>query len=237
MHSARPTILLTGFGPFPGIPANATSFLVPLLADKARQAFPGFRVVGEVLPTEWVGAPERLARLLETLEPDLALHFGVARGARGLEIEARAHNICRLSQDAVGALPDGAAVLAEGPERLPSRLPAAHIVRRLRARGIPAFISRDAGSYLCNALLYHSLVAASRHGNGRRVGFVHVPANLVGPPHQPMRPEPGCPLRWPDVLDGGVELIAAALGVACGPGVRPDRGGNGMPRRPMMRFQ
>lgn len=234
MHRARPTILLTGFGPFPGIPANATSVLVPLLTDKARKAFPGFRIVGEVLPTEWIAAPERLARLLETHEPDLALHFGVARGARGLEIEVRAHNVCRNAQDAAGTLPESAAILAEGPARLPSRLPAAHVVRRLRARGIPAFISRDAGSYLCNALLYHSLLAASRHGNARRVGFVHIPASLVKAGAMRPAPEPGCPLRWPDVLDGGVELIAATLGIAYGPGLRAAGGSSGMRWSPML---
>lgn len=223
MHAARPTILLTGFGPFPGIPANATSVLVPLLTDRARQAFPGFEIVGEVLPTEWVAAPERLAHLLEAHAPELALHFGVARGARGLEIEVRAHNVCRNSQDAAGALPGGPAVLAEGPERLASRLPAAHIVRRLRARGIAAYISRDAGSYLCNALLYHSLLAASCTGAARRVGFIHVPASLVKAGAMRPQPEPGCPLRWPDVLDGGVELIAAALGIAHGPRQRAAR--------------
>ena len=40
----------------------------------------------------------------------------------------------------------------------------AHIVARLRRRGIPAFVSRDAGAYLCNAALYHSLRVRAGRG-------------------------------------------------------------------------
>ena len=56
---ARPIVLLTGFGPFPGVPENATAVLVPRLAKAARELFPTYDFVAEILPTEWTAAPQK----------------------------------------------------------------------------------------------------------------------------------------------------------------------------------
>ncbi len=74
----RPTVLLTGFGPFPGIPENASGNLVKILARKARRSMPEYRFASAVLATEWSRAPKQVASLHERLEPVLALDFGVA---------------------------------------------------------------------------------------------------------------------------------------------------------------
>ncbi len=147
--------------------------------------------------------------------PDLALHFGVSSRARGFEIEQRARNACAATPDASGALPTGAAISDGGTEHLPASLPVRHIVARLRQLGIPAFVSRDAGTYLCNAALYHSLVCAKdKDAAGRRVGFVHIPATLARP-GGPNRGRTGaCPLTWDEALDGALEILAACLGRA-----------------------
>ena len=80
---ARRTILLTGFGPFPGVAENATSKLVPALAAAAREAFAEHAFLSEILDTAWDSAPARVAALLAHHKPHLALHFGVAREAQG----------------------------------------------------------------------------------------------------------------------------------------------------------
>jgi pyroglutamyl-peptidase len=169
MQDARTTVLITGFGPFPGVPVNATMQLVPELAQAAARQFAGVRIATEVLATEWTSAPRRLDGLLAEIEPDLVLHFGVSPRARGFEIEARARNVCTQAPDAAGALPVGTAIRDGGAEFMAASLPAQHIVARLRRRGIPAFVSRDAGGYLCNATLYHSLGARATHRPPRRV--------------------------------------------------------------------
>jgi pyroglutamyl-peptidase len=217
---ARTTVLVTGFGPFPGVPVNATMLLLPELSRPATKLFPDVHFVFEVLPTEWSAGPRRLERLLAEVEPDLALHFGVSSRARGFEIEQRARNACATTPDASGALPTGAAIREGGTEHLPASLPVRHIVARLRQLGIPAFVSRDAGTYLCNAALYHSLVCAKDEGAaGRRVGFVHIPATLARP-GGPNRGRTGaCPLTWDEALDGALEILAACLGRAR-PGAR-----------------
>lgn len=208
---ARTTVLVTGFGPFPGVPVNATMRLLPELSRSVSRLFPDVRFAFEVLPTEWAAGPRRLNRLLAETAPDLALHFGVSSRARGFEIEQRARNACAATPDASGALPKGVAVQDGGAEHLPASLPVRHIVARLRRLGIPAFVSRDAGAYLCNAALYHSLSSA-RDASGRRVGFVHIPATLARPGGANRGRSGACPLTWEEALDGALEIVAACLG-------------------------
>jgi len=208
---ARTSVLITGFGPFPGVPVNATMRLLPELAQVAPRLFPDVRFAFEVLPTEWVAGPQRLQLLLAEVAPDLALHFGVSSRARGFEIEQRARNACAATPDAAGALPAGAGVLSVGPPYLSASLPLRHIVVRLRRLGIATFISRDAGAYLCNAALYHSLLCAKdAAGCGRRVGFVHIPATLARGGANRGR-SGACPLTWQQALDGALEILATAL--------------------------
>jgi pyroglutamyl-peptidase len=208
---ARTTVLITGFGPFPGVPVNATMRLVPELAEAAGRAFAGVCIATAVLATEWAAAPRALDRLLGEIAPDLVLHFGVSSRARGFEVESRASNVCVSSPDAAGVLPPGPAVQPGGSTHMPASLPVQHIVSRLRRRGIPAFVSRDAGGYLCNATLYHSLVCG-REAPGRRVGFIHIPATL-GRPGAANRGRVGASrLGWEQAREGGLEILAACLG-------------------------
>ena len=220
MPTDRPTILLTGFGPFPTIAANATSVLVPHIADAARQTFAGLNVEARILPTEWRAGLDEATVLYAELKPVLALHFGVSSRATGFEIETRGRNVCSPSRDAAGLLPTFAQVSPAGPEYLSASLPASHIVHRLRQRGLPASLSRDAGGYLCNALLYRSQELTRRHALATRSGFIHLPSDLVNERNPARGPMPGCRLGWADVIEGGLEVIAAALGRPALPAAR-----------------
>jgi pyroglutamyl-peptidase len=213
MASGRTNVLLTGFGPFPNVPANATSLLVPRIAQAARLAYPGINFEVRTLPTEWVAGLDHLGAHYEALAPALALHFGVSSRARGFEIEQRGVNRCAFVPDAAGAFPSGLALRESGARYLMSTVPVTAIVARLRARGLPAFVSRDAGAYLCNAALYAALDLARLHAHASRVGFVHLPTSLLVEQRRPQfGPHPRCPLTWAQVIDGGVEIIGAALG-------------------------
>lgn len=208
--SARTTVLITGFGPFPGVPVNATMRLLPELAHSAERRYPDVHFAAETLPTEWAAAPRLLDRLLADLEPDFAVHFGVSSRARGFEVERRARNLCSVQPDAAGVLPLSTNLNSGGPEHLAASLPVQHIVTRLRRLGIPAFESRDAGTYLCNATLYHSL-ACGRATPRRRIGFVHVPASLARPGNPNHGRTGACPLTWAQALGGALEILAVCL--------------------------
>ena len=214
----RTTVVITGFGPFPGVPVNATMLLVPGLVAAARAAFPGTHFVSEILPTEWRAAPKRVDQLLAQYQPDLVLHFGVSGRARGFEIETRGHNVCAMAPDAAGLQPPKPDVRSGGAMRIAARVPVAEISRRLRLRAIPAFQSWSAGTYLCNATLYHVLAATV--GSACDAGFVHIPS-LLAPPGPapvagaPLRCSPGCPMTWDQAREGALVILATCLGRAC----------------------
>lgn len=211
-RARRPVILLTGFGPFPSVPENASSLLVPELAEKVARRFRSHTVTPVILPTEWAAAPETVISLLAEHAPVVALHFGVSSRARGFEIELRGHNVRAAASDACGDVPDHDFVIEGGRRHLSTNLPAARIVARLRRQRIPAYLSRDAGTYLCNALLYHSLHTATRLRNPVCNGFIHVPDALVAKVrrrHGAVR----CPLDWSQAVEGAMEIVATCVGL------------------------
>lgn len=201
-QTPRPTILITGFGPFPGVERNATAMLVPRLAAAARRRFDGLGVATAILPTDWHAAPVALSRHLDRARPGIAVHFGVSRAARGFVIETLGRNERRDSADAAGRRPHSRSVVDDGPPSRASSLPVDDIVARLAAHGHPVSTSDDAGGYLCNAILYHSLGHSVTSSIPRRAGFVHVPADLG---------EPCAPLSVRAAVAGGLEILEACL--------------------------
>lgn len=206
--SETTTLLLTGFGPFPGVKDNASARLVEHLAPLARQELrkAEHSVTGHIdvhsaiLPTEWQRAPETLRDLIETYQPDLSLHFGVAREAQGFHIETRAANACRLEDDAAGLRPAAEWLHPKGAAFRRVTIPAQEIAARLTALGFPASLSNDAGAYLCNAVLYHALAPSRAHHKPRRAGFIHIPVSLDGPP-----------LTFNQALSGALEIARISL--------------------------
>lgn len=208
----RDTILLTGFGPFPGVTENASQRLVPKLAHLAARRFSAHRVVARILPTEWDRAPSRLQDLYERERPKLVLHFGVSPSANGFVIETEAHNTCKEAADASGALPRESTVVKGGPDAMTARLPVQDILDRLAAIKVPATASRDAGGYLCNAILYKSLVCAEQISEPEAVGFFHIPRGIP-PALLKSRANPDeIRFDWGTALIGGLEIIRTCLG-------------------------
>jgi pyroglutamyl-peptidase len=208
----RPTVLLTGFGPFPGVPDNASATLVRNVVRVARSALPEFRLAHSILPTEWRRAPRRIVALHKRFRPILALHFGVASEARSIRLETTARNFCRASLDVAGAPPSARVLCEDGPEDRRVTIDIPTIADALKTGGWPCAISEDAGGYLCNAVLYHSLASADDRGCCR-VGFVHIPADLSKPP-----------LGLEETAEAAVEIIRVALvPIRAGAGASHDR--------------
>lgn len=206
MTGCSDTIVLTGFGPFPGMPENVSARLVPKLVQLAARRFTAHRIVGRILPTEWVRAPADLEALYARERPKLALHFGVSERAIGFVIETQGKKASGALADASGAYPPRAS-LTPSPAALAVQLPTREIVERLQALGIAARLSDDAGAYLCNAVLYRSLELALAAREPVKVGFVHIPHILP-----PVGSSGIGPLDFNQALAGGLEVIRAALG-------------------------
>lgn len=202
------TVLLTGFGPFPGVPMNASATLAHEMAAHAPRRLPraaDFAFHAETLPTEWDAGPARLAELHDRLEPAVVLHFGVSERAAGFVIETRGENACLDALDAAGRPPPHTLLSHSGPDARAATIPALPIVDRLRGEGFTAHASTDAGRYLCNAVLYRSLEWAAARSNSAhavpapRIGFVHIP-------HDPLA---ACAPRTP--LNGALIILETCL--------------------------
>jgi len=169
-----PTILVTGFGPFPGAPFNPTGPLVERLARLRRPVLANATIVAHVFPTSYAAVDRDLPKLIAKYKPDTILMFGLAPRARVLRIETRARNAVALLPDASGGARAGK--IAPGrPSIVALPAPVPRLLAAARAAGVPAARSYDAGRYLCNYLCWRATEAVHRKGGPRLAAFVHVP--------------------------------------------------------------
>ena len=182
-HRDKPTILLTGFGPFLTVADNATGVLIPAVVKAVATRLPHLHCVGEILPTDWAAAPARFDTLMQQLAPDIVLQFGVSPRASGFVIETRGRNDRQPSVDASGCKPGSARIVGGGPKFIATSLPIKRIVERLQALGLRAARSHSAGRYVCNALLYHGLYYEPTADDDApavppMMGFIHLPIKI-----------------------------------------------------------
>ena len=170
------TVLVTGFGPFPGAPFNPTGPLVKRIARLRRPALAEIKIIPHVFATSYAAVDRELPRLIAEHKPRVLLMFGLAARAKYLRIETRARNVLALLPDVSGQslrrnsiLPGGSATLAL-PAQTRSLLTAA------RNACVPVMLSRDAGRYLCNYLCWRAAEASANDEGPRLAAFVHVPA-------------------------------------------------------------
>jgi pyroglutamyl-peptidase len=166
-------LLVTGFGPFPGAPANPSQELVQGLAAATPEEFGASAFKAVVLPTDYRESWAKLRRLYARFAPDTVIHFGLSAHAQGIVVERIGRKQIDAGKlDVSGYAPAFGSARRSGPDAMSSSLPVEAIVAALRRAGFPAALSDDAGGYVCNATLYRSLCVAPA---GRQVGFVHLP--------------------------------------------------------------
>lgn len=167
------SVLITGFGPFPGAPVNPTGPLVARLGARRRPALADVARMTHVFRTSYAAVDAELPALIARHRPDVLLMFGLAARTPHVRIETRARNaVSALVPDAGGRMLRTAGI-RPGQPALAGRAPFQKLVSAARAARVPARLSRDAGSYLCNYAYWLGLEAAARHGS--LVAFVHVP--------------------------------------------------------------
>jgi pyroglutamyl-peptidase len=172
-------ILVTGFDSFPGVKDNPSAALMAALDDeKPHFSRLDIRLETRVLSVVYEGLGDRVAALVQDVRPQAILHFGVATTREEISIETRARNRANLhTADANGAYPASHILDKRKPETISVRIPAAQIAAKIRAAGIAAKTSRDAGDYLCNALLFETLTSFEE----LPAGFIHIPRPRTEP--------------------------------------------------------
>lgn len=177
-------LLVTGFGPFPGAPANPTEALMHRLAASPPALGDDVEATIEIVPTAYGALAPTLERLGREIAPDIAVHFGLAGMAVALRLEARARNAVAPGRpDAAGFCPAQATIIRDGADHA-STLPLEAIATALAAAGIDSVRSEDCGDYLCNAIFYHAVGGLVPGYRPAMAGFVHVPPADILPPDE-----------------------------------------------------
>jgi pyroglutamyl-peptidase len=186
------TILITGFGRFPGAPYNPSGPLACALARRRRPALADVRRIVHIFETSYA-AVDHLPQLLAQHSPDIVLMFGLAGRTPHLRIETQARNARSiLFPDVTGHRPEVRAIVPGRPAAR-GRAPFGRLLAAARSSRVPARLSRDAGRYLCNYSYWHAL-EASRSGTPL-AQFIHIPPVARG-----ARRLAHVPQKWDPVL-------------------------------------
>ena len=171
------TLLLTYFGPFPGVPVNPTVALAEGAVRALNTARPDLRVVARELPVSYDGSSAALRAALQEVQPDALISLGVAVGRDVVSLEQVAINLDSAGiEDNDGDRRCDEPIAPGGQEAYFSSLPVRASFERLRAAGEPVEISYTAGTYVCNHVFYEGQRITRELGLSIPAGFVHVPA-------------------------------------------------------------
>ncbi len=170
-RSKSVTLLVTGFGPYPGAPFNPTGALARRVARLRRNA----NIVAHVFPTTYAAVDRDLPLLVARHRPDALLMFGLAPRAKAIRIETTARNVAALAPDASGAYPRMRSIVQRAPFTRAMPAPSQRLLAAVRSARFPATLSRDAGRYLCNYISWRAAELVEAPGGPRLAIFIHVP--------------------------------------------------------------
>lgn len=198
------TVLITGFGRFPGAPFNPSGPLAKAVGMRRRPAFADIRRIVHVFETSYAAVDRDLPKLISKHKPDIVLMFGLAARTPHLRVESRARNTRSvLFPDVTGFRPGNRAI-ARGKSALHGSAPFSLLVSAARRTGMRTRVSHDAGRYLCNYVYWRGL-EASRSGTPF-VQFIHIPPVARGRRRRTRKRRPS-----PAALARASEAILLAL--------------------------
>jgi len=175
MNPARVRIAVAGFGPFPGVPKNPSAEIVQALTKMQRFRAANIARDTAIFPTAYGTAEAELEKLIAK-KPDAIVLFGVAGSARHIRVETIARNRASiLHPDHARFTPAVRKLIPDGAERIGVRGAAMRMRAAIRATGVKAELSINAGSYLCNAVFYRALAATAALKPQPLTFFIHVP--------------------------------------------------------------
>src|SRR5262249_24018929 len=154
------SVLITGFGPFPGAPYNPTGPLVKRLSLRRRPTLAETGRPAPVFCSSDAAVDAELARLIARHAPDVLLLFGLAARTPYLRVETQARNaVSALVPDAGRTMRRIRNIRRGATATIAGRAPFQRLVGAARTARVPVRLSRNAGSYLCNYLYWRRIEA------------------------------------------------------------------------------
>lgn len=166
-------IILSGFEPFGGSNINPSERAALALHG---QVIAGARIISTILPVDHLKGPQALLAALQAHRPDAVVCLGEAPNRAVISIERVAINLLDFTiPDNSGVVVTDHPVIPGGPAAYFATLPLRAMFNAIQAAGVPAELSLSAGSYLCNAILYHLLHYQAAQVRPAPGGFIHLP--------------------------------------------------------------
>ncbi len=164
-------VLVSGFEPFYIYDENPSQ----LVAETLNGTFlNNATIVSVILPVNFTESINRMTQAIQTYQPVLVISLGLNAQAFGIQMEHFGLNFRkRPRSDPLWFLLQR--LDPEGPLLRRSTIPNEKIVKALRHEHIFAVSSFNAGTYVCNAVLYGTLGILEDESLDIPMGFFHVP--------------------------------------------------------------
>lgn len=171
------SVVISGFEHYDDVSVNPSYEVPRILSEQGIGGLDGvglsISTVG--LPVSFSKAWPLLSETIEEAKPDIVIATGLKRAARGVLLERCATNIMDSSKpDIDNAAPSLVSIDPDGPAAYWTRLPLRAILGEFTHDSIPATLSSDAGTFVCNSLFYNLLNWASSQDKVL-AGFVSLP--------------------------------------------------------------
>ncbi|KFI68275.1 pyroglutamyl-peptidase I [Bifidobacterium magnum] len=193
-------VLVSGFNPYHDVDDNPSLLVPQTLAQQGLDYDPtdvndplynvNVHIHSVMLEVSFTKAWPLLRETIEQVKPQIVIATGLKRASRGILLERCAENKKDTSRpDADNIIPTRPKIDENGPAAYWTGLPLRAILQAFTADHIPATLSSDAGTFVCNALFYR-LQDWMTHHDHMLAGFVNLPL-INEQPH----PQHGLPLR------------------------------------------
>ena len=178
LNSYLVKIIITGFEPFGDVDQNPSQTLIEEIKKEPFTSLfkdMGFDVEAHVLPVEYGKAFTALKKLVDEHKPKAVFSFGVATNRDQICLERVALNYKSLKhKDNSGDAPNTTEVIVRGPDGVFSTIKDLDLISEsLEKEGWRVKVSSSAGEYVCNALMYESILYAREHNF--LYDFIHIP--------------------------------------------------------------
>jgi pyroglutamyl-peptidase len=167
-------VLVSGFEAFDGRNLNPTQRLIEAIERQEIIHPEEIELKGILLPVRFLDSYDILKKQVDLFNPDVILSFGLAAGRSAIELEEVALNLINsTTPDNNGVIITNSPITLNGAESYQSTLPILGIEGKLKEAGLPAKISKSAGTFVCNYLFYKMM--EDNQDTQRLCGFIHVP--------------------------------------------------------------
>lgn len=196
------SVVISGFDHYQDVRINPSYEVPKALAEKGVDGLDDVELTISAvsLPVSFAKAWPTLRETIEAAHPNIVIATGLKHTARGVMLERCATNLMDAAKpDVDNVRPQRAPIDPNGPAAYWTRLPLRSILADFTRDSIPATLSSDAGTFVCNSLFYNLLNWASTQEKVL-AGFVSFP--LI---NESRHPQHGLPLRH--LVTAGADVV------------------------------